>query len=93
MKNKYQLLITSRFKKDLKLCIKRGKNISRLEKVVNTLVSGEPLPQKYHDHSLIGNYSGHRECRIDPDWLLVYYIDNCYLTLTLTRTGTHSDLF
>ena len=34
-----------------------------------------------------------RECHIQPDWLLVYRYDNDVLVLTLSRTGTHSDLF
>ena len=93
MKTKYELAITGRFKKDLKLCIKRNLDISKLESVVDTLLSGEPLPEKFKDHNLGGNWTGHRECHIEPDWLLIYYIENKVLTLTLTRTGTHSDLF
>lgn len=46
-----------------------------------------------YNHKLTGNWAGHRECHVEPDWLLVYYIENDVLTLTLTRTGTHSDLF
>ncbi|HBK53325.1 MAG TPA: type II toxin-antitoxin system mRNA interferase toxin, RelE/StbE family, partial [Syntrophomonas wolfei] len=51
------------------------------------------LPQKYLDHPLTGNYAGHRECHITPDWLLIYKIEKDILILSLTRTGTHSDLF
>lgn len=57
------------------------------------LANGETLPPKYKDHELKGNYQGHRECHIEPDWLLIYKIENDILILTLTRTGTHSDLF
>ena len=57
------------------------------------LANGETLPEKYHDHSLSGNWIGHRECHIQPDWLLVYYFEDDILVLTLARTGTHSDLF
>ena len=58
-----------------------------------TLSRGEPLPEKNKDHTLSGNWSGYRECHIQPDWLLVYCIENDILILTLSRTGTHSDLF
>lgn len=89
----YELLTTKKFKKDLKNIIKSGYDISLLDKVVNILLQGEPLSEKYKDHSLTGNFIGHRECHITPDWLLIYFINDNTLTLTLTRTGTHSKLF
>lgn len=91
--NKYKIVPTSKFKKDLKLIKKRGYNLSLLEAVVDTLAQGIPLAEKYKDHNLTGNYSNYRECHITPDWLLIYQIDNDTLILSLTRTGTHSDLF
>jgi len=84
---------SSRFKKDFKAIIKRGYNIKLLEEVLNLLVQEKALPQKYLDHTLAGIYSDHRECHITPDWLLIYKIEKDILTLSLTRTGTHSDLF
>ena len=57
------------------------------------LTAGEPLPEKNRDHALTGDWVGHRECHIQPDWLLVYRVQNDVLVLTLTRTVTHSDLF
>lgn len=84
---------SSRFKKDYKIIVKRGYDVRLLEEVLNILVHEKPLPQKYVDHSLSGNYSGHRECHITSDWLLIYKIEKDILTLSLTRTGTHSDLF
>ena len=84
---------SSRFKKDYKAIIKRGYNVKHLEEVLNLLIQEKTLPQKYLDHPLIGDYAGHRECHITPDWLLIYKIENEILTLSLTRTGTHSDLF
>lgn len=91
--NKYKIVQTSKFKKDLKTAIKRGYDINLLGTVVDTLASGEALPAKYKDHALIGNYKDCRECHITPDWLLIYEIDGEELYLYLTRTGTHSDLF
>lgn len=90
--NKYKIVQTVRFKKDLKLLIKRGYNIALLGVVVDTLAVGQKLPAKYKDHALTGNYKGCRECHIAPDWLLIYEIDGDELFLYLTRTGTHSDL-
>ncbi len=83
----------SKFKKDYKKIIKRGYSQEDFKTVLNILVSGQPLPEKYRDHTLSGNYIGFRECHINPDWLLIYKVDNDILTLTLIRTGTHSDLF
>lgn len=89
----YELISTKKFKKDLKNIIKSGYDISLLDKVVTILLQGKPLPEKYKDHNLTVNWVGHRECHITPDWLLIYLINNNTLTLTLTRTGTHSKLF
>lgn len=91
--NKYSLVLSNKFKKDLKQCVKRKLDISKLNDVVETLLAGKQLPEKYQDHSLSGNWIEHRECHIQPDWLLVYHIEDDVLVLTLTRTGSHSDLF
>ena len=90
---KYELILTGKFKKSLKLAKKRGLNLSLLENVVNILQSGEILDKKYRDHELSGIYAGFRDCLTQPDWLLIYLIENDILTLTLVDTGTHSDLF
>lgn len=83
---------TSRFKKDYKTAIRRGLPVQQLDKVIRLLASGKQLPQKYRDHALSGNWLGHRECHIQPDWLLIYTVNDRTLVLTLARTGTHSDL-
>ena len=92
-KIKYIVKPTTQFKKDYKPAMKRGLKIGLLEDVVAALAMGEPLPEKNKDHALSGNWVGHRECHILPDWLLVYRIEDDVLVLTLVRTGTHSDLF
>lgn len=84
---------TTQFKKDYKLAMKRGLKISLLEDVVALLAMGEALPEKNKDHALSGDWAGCRECHVLPDWLLVYRVENDVLVLTLSRTGTHSDLF
>ena len=55
--------------------------------------TGEPLPPKYKDHPLHGEYEGHRDCHINPDWVLIYIKHEDKLILHLVRTETHSDLF
>lgn len=90
---KYNLVLTSLFKKDLKTAKKRGYDLTLLNDVVDILSYGLPLDEKYRDHNLTGNYKGCRECHILPDWLLIYEISDNELILYLTRTGTHSDLF
>ena len=72
---------------------KRGLDLSLLDEVVDLLRQGKQLDEKYRDHSLSGGFIGFRECHIQPDWLLVYLIENDILTLTLVDTGSHSDIF
>lgn len=93
MTKKYEVLATTQYRRDYKRIKKRGFSIPLLDEVVELLEEGQPLPAKYHDHALTGNYAGCRECHITPDWLLIYRIYGDVLVLALTRTGTHSDLF
>lgn len=89
----YELFSTNKFKRDFRKCQRRNKNMDALKSVIDVLVTGEPLPTKYKDHLLIGNYSDHRKCHIEPDWLLIYRINDDEKLIELVRTGTHSDLF
>ncbi len=89
----YEVKPTSRFKRDLKYFQRRGYDMRLLTAVIQTLASGEPLTEKHNDHALSGVWSRHRECHVTPDWLLIYKVEDDILVLTLTRTGTHSDLF
>jgi len=84
---------TNSFKKDYKKAIKRGLKIEKLDLVISKLANCENLEDKYRDHALTGEFIGLRECHIEPDWLLIYAIENNSLILTLSRTGSHSDLF
>lgn len=92
-RTKYTVKPTTQFKRDYKLALKRHLDVKLLEDVVAALAMGEALAEKHRDHSLSGNWAGHRECHILPDWLLVYRIEDNVLVLTLARTGSHSDLF
>ena len=88
-----EIVLGNQFKRDLKLVVKRGYDLSLLESVVERLAGGETLPAHNRDHALTGKYSGFRECHILPDWLLVYRAEEELSVLFLTRTGTHADLF
>ena len=89
---KYSIVLSNRFKKDLKRLKKRQYNLTLLETAVDKLAAGEVLELKYHDHNLSGGLSGFRECHIAPDWLLVYRIEENDLILLLMRTGTYADV-
>ncbi len=91
--SKYDVAWTDQFKKDYKLARKRNLKIELLDEIIRKLSRGEVLSQENRDHALSGNWSGYRECHVQPDWLLIYRIEEGLLILTLTRTGTHSDLF
>ncbi len=90
---KYEIKYTAKFKKDYKQANKRGYDISKLTFVIETLSKGRILSEEYCDHALSGIWIGHHECHIQPDWLLIYYYEEKKFILTLSRTGTHSDLF
>ena len=83
---------STRFKRDLKQIQRQGRDVNALWSVVDTIAREEPLDKKYQDHALTGEFRGHRECHIEPDWLLIYRIDSRGLVLTLVRTGSHSSL-
>ena len=89
----YEVKYTSRFKRDYKRMQRRGKEMSKLLDVIDMLREGHVLPPQYQDHPLHGGYEGHRDCHIEPDWVLIYFKTECSLVLTLSRTGSHGDVF
>jgi mRNA interferase YafQ len=82
---------TRQFKRDVKRMQRQGRQVEKLKRVLETLVKGEPLADRYRDHVLVGQYKGTRECHIEPDWLLIYELAET--EIVLIRTGSHSDLF
>ena len=82
---------TTQFKKDYKRIKKQNKNLNQLQAVIEKLVAGKKLEPKYRDHRLSGDWKGHRDCHIKPDWILIYRIED--EDLILERTGSHSELF
>ncbi len=89
--NVRNLISGVQFRRDVKLGKRRGKDMSKLRELIMLLAEGSPLPPCYKDHPLSGEWKRHRDCHVEPDWLLIYKIDGD--DLYLVRTGTHSDLF
>lgn len=89
----YEIFFENKFKKDFKLAKKRGLNIALLEEALIILRKEGKLPIKYKPHLLKGNFKGYWECHIQPDWLMIWKQDDVIKLITLTRTGTHADLF
>ncbi len=85
------LVYTNRFKKDFKRMMRRNKNEDELWYIVDKLLNKKPLPSKCQDHSLSGKWKKRRDCHIEPDWVLIYYVRKD--DLILERTGSHSDIF
>ncbi|MCK8916194.1 type II toxin-antitoxin system YafQ family toxin [Haemophilus influenzae] len=50
-----------------------------------------PLPVKYKDHALTGNWKGWRDCHIKNDLVLIYKIVGD--EIRLARLNTHSEIF
>ena len=89
----YKLKVTGQFKKDVKLCKKRGLPMDELWTVLDVLLNKGTLPDIYKPHKLSGNRKGQWECHIQPDWLLIWQQDDKELVMLMLNTGTHSDLF
>lgn len=85
------ILQTSQFKRDLQRSRRRGRDLDKLKEVVRIIAAGEPLEPRHRDHALGGKWHGSRDCHIEPDWLLIYRVNQ--ESLYLERTGSHSDLF
>ena len=86
-----ELLTTTAFEKDLRRVNKQGKDLDKLDTIVNTLQAEEQLPPRCRQHPLRGNWAGHWDCHIEPDWLLLYKLTD--KALILVRTGSHAELF
>ena len=81
----------NKFKQDIERMKKRVKQLKKLQEIILILLNQQVLPRKYLDHFLRGQYNDYRECHIEPDWLVIYLLNN--KTITFIRTGTHADLF
>ena len=86
-----QIIQSTKFKSDYKRMQKRGRKSAKLQAVIQLLLDDNPLPARCKPHKLGGNFAGFWECHIEPDWLLIYDVNDRYLELA--ATGTHADLF
>lgn len=86
-----ELRRTTAFKQDYKLALRRRNKIQLLEVVLQQLLDGVPLEERYRNHGLKGRYVRCWECHLAPDWLLIYQTTATHLILH--RLGTHADLF
>ncbi len=89
----FTAVFTGKFRKDVRVSKKRGKDIRKLETLIELILSDSTLPPRYRDHPLRGDKAGHRDAHPEPDWLLIYRIDRQAEEVVFVRTGTHSDLF
>jgi mRNA interferase YafQ len=86
-----KIFYTTQFKRDYKRIKKQNKDLDKLKTVIDILATGNKLPEKYRDHRLSGIWKDHRDCHVEPDWILIYRLTSD--SLYLERTGSHSDLF
>lgn len=93
MKQLYEIKTYKQYERDVKRAIRRGLDIEKLLDVVRLLRQGKPLPAKFRNHLLTGDYKGFWECHISPDWLLLYQKDTVIRIISLYRTGSHADIF
>jgi mRNA interferase YafQ len=81
----------TKFRRDVKRLKRQGVDMAPLQAVIVMLAAAEPLDERYRDHALVGNWRGFHECHLQPDWLLIYRVEED--ELQLARTGSHAELF
>ena len=89
----YTVIISNKFKKDFRRCMKRGLNMRLITDAMEMLKATGSLPATYRPHKLSGQFSNCWECHIQPDWLMTWQQNDTELTLLFLQTGTHSDIF
>lgn len=89
----YTIKFTGEFKRQMKMCERRGYDMELLRDAIRILSTEGKLPEKYLPHQLHGDRKGQWECHIQPNWLLVWKQNDKELILVMLNTGTHSDLF
>ena len=89
----YSFTRSSKFRRDVRRCQRQHKNMEKFKTIHELLIAGKPLPSKYKDHLLIGTWVNHRECHLEPDWLLIYRINEGEQLIEYVRMGNHAELF
>ena len=90
---KYRVRVSNQFKKQYKICIRRGLDVELIDTAMRILSEKGKLPQVYRPHKLKGKHKDIWECHIEPDWLMIWEQNDTELTLLFLETGTHADLF
>ena len=85
------IIYTTQFKKDYKKIKKQNKDLGKFRVLIEKLSVGEKLDSFYKDHLMSGRWKKHRNCFIEPDWILIYRMTK--EDLILERMGSHSELF
>lgn len=89
----YEFRRSTQFRRDVKRCQKQHKDMTKFRAIHEALITGKPLRNENRDHKLTGNWKNHRECHIEPDWLLIYRVNEQRKEIEYVRMGSHADLF
>ncbi len=89
----YSFTRSSKFRRDVGRCQRQQKDMDKFKTIHELLMAGKPLPTKNKDHLLTGNWGHYRECHLEPDWLLIYRIDDEDKIIEYVRMGSHAELF
>ncbi len=87
---RYKFTTTKKFDKEYAKLSESDKKL--VDSVVNMLLEGSPLPEKYRDHPLKGNLKDFRDCHVKPDLVLIYGKEDDVLLITAYRVNSHSEL-
>lgn len=88
----WTLIPTGQFKKDLKRYRNRPEKLTSLKSVLDFLQENGEVPNEYDPHMLKSDFKGFMECHVENDFLLIWK-DIDTQTISLTRLGSHSELF
>ena len=86
-----RLFTSAMFERDLRRMKRQRKDLEKLERIVEVLRENLVLPPRCRVHPLRGEWEGHWDCHVEPDWLPIFKLVPD--ALILVRTGSHSDLF
>ncbi|MFU0570961.1 type II toxin-antitoxin system YafQ family toxin [Gardnerella vaginalis] len=92
---KRRLLTIKSFDNDYKKIRKKHIDTEDFLAVFQALIDNNQqlLKSKYRDHALTGSWKGYRELHVQPNLLLIYWVDGLSVSLVLVRAGNHDELF
>ena len=89
----YELRASTKYRRDVRRCKKRGYDLEILSTALKLLVEDSELPKKYGAHLLKGEYANCIDVHLASDWVLIYEVQGDDKIIDLKRTGTHQDVF